>query len=185
MPANLAHHHDQRHAALGLLREVKRENGKVYYQLAAQTFKHHHSLLPAGDPDEYTAATLAQVQERFLAAYERSDRLADIQDPNWSVHLFSKSPPDNERKPTPVVDVDTPALEAHPAHFQVRALPLTPTGYKQLVLQISELLRNASVDAEADAASCTLVFMAMDGDLEAGTRDSNHVSSFVPSARMT
>lgn len=181
MPANLAHHHAQRHAALGLLREVKREHGKVYYQLAAQTFKHAHSLLPAGDPDEYTAATLAQVQERFLAAYERSDRLTDNQDPNWRVHQFSESSLDKKQEPTPVVDVDTPALEAHPAHFQVRALPLTPTGYQQLVRRIYELLRDVSVDMEAGAAPCTFVFMAMDGDVQAGTRDSNSVSSFVPS----
>lgn len=103
MPANLARHRAQRHAALGLLREVKREHSRVYYQLVAQTFKHVHSLLPAGDPDEYTAVTLAQVQERFLAAYKHSDRLAYSQDPNWSVYLLNKSPLDKEKEPVPVV----------------------------------------------------------------------------------
>lgn len=120
MPANLAHHHAQRHAALGLLREVKREQGRVYYQLAARTFKHARSLLPAGDPDEYTAATLAQLHERFLAAYERSDRPADSHDPDWSIHRFGEGPLAEE----PVAGTAALPNEAHPAHFQVRTLPL-------------------------------------------------------------
>jgi hypothetical protein len=180
MPANLAHHHAQRHAALGLLREVKREHGKVYYQLAAQTFKHTHSLLPAGDPDEYTAAILTQLREHFLRAYERSDRLGGDEDPDWSVHQFSSSDSPDERAHAPIASPETRLIEAHPAHFQVRTLPLTAASYRRLVRLISESLTDAAMDAEAGAGPCTLVFMAMDGDLQPGTRDSNHVSSFVP-----
>ncbi len=75
------------------------------------------------------------------------------------------------------MDVDTLALEAHPAHFQVRAT----ADSHELVRRIYELLRDASVSAEAGASPCTFIFMAMDGDLQVGTRDSNSVSSFVPS----
>lgn len=174
MPANLAHHHAQRHAALGLLREVKREQGRVYYQLAARTFKHARALLPAGDPDEYTAATLAQLHDHFLRAYERSDRLADSQDPDWSIHQFGEGLLAQE----PVAGTAAPPNEAHPAHFQVRTLPLTPTRYRQLVHEVAALLMDASPDA--GAKPCTLVFMAMNGDTQPGTRDSDHVSSFVP-----
>lgn len=41
MPANLTHHHAQRHAALRLLQEVKREHRRACYQLEAHpdTFK--------------------------------------------------------------------------------------------------------------------------------------------------
>lgn len=180
MPANLAHHHAQRHTALGLLREVKREHGKVYYQLAAQTFKHTHSLLPAGDPDKYTAALLTQLREHFLRAYERSDWLVGDEDPDWSVHQFSSSTPPHERAPSLITSPETRLIEAHPAHFQVRTLPLTAASYRRLVHLISESMTDAMMDAKAGAGPCTLVFMAMDGDLQPGTRDSNHVSSFVP-----
>ena len=57
IPANLAQH-ARRHAALGLLVEVRRERGRVYYQLAARTFRFRRSLLPVGYPDEQTAAAV-------------------------------------------------------------------------------------------------------------------------------
>ena len=181
MPANLAHHHAQRHAALGLLREVKRDRGRVYYQLVARTFKHARTLLPAGDPDEYTAATLAQLHERFLTAYERSDRLAGSEDPDWSVHHFGKGPLVDEA-PTRIEEAVVPLQEAHPAHFQVRTLRLSPRSYGRLVRQIADLLSETSPDLETGTGACTLAFLALDGDLEAGAQDSNHLSSFVPLA---
>lgn len=181
MPANLAHHHAQRHAALGLLREVKREGGRVYYQLVARTIKHARALLPAGDPDEYTAATLAQLHERFLIAYERSDRLADSEDPDWSVHHFGRGPLYEEPVGTPTPPgAPAPSFEAHPAHFQVRTIQLGPQGYRRLVRRLADLLSEARPDEDEGAAPCTLALVALDGDLQPGTRDSNHVSSFVP-----
>lgn len=178
LSANLAHHHAQRHVALGLLRLVKREHGRVYYQLTARTFKHARSLLPAGDPDEYTAATLTGLREHFLRAYERSDSLTDADDPNWSVHSFGRR---TEATPTksPVGAPLEPALELHPAHFQVRILPLTAESYRRLVRDISRLLSEATFETLGTSGPCTLAFLAMDGDLQAGTRDSDHLSSFV------
>lgn len=84
MRANLAHHHAKRHVALGLLTEVKREQGRVYYQLTARTFKYRNSLLPAGDPDEHAAVTLGLLHEAFLAERAACDRLKGGQDAEWN-----------------------------------------------------------------------------------------------------
>lgn len=88
MPANLAHHHVKRYAGLELLNEVRREGGKVYYQLAARVFKHSSDLLPLGNPDEKTAATLTRLRDEFLTAFERSERSVDEQMSDWAVYTF-------------------------------------------------------------------------------------------------
>ncbi|MEX2541019.1 MAG: hypothetical protein WD314_04395 [Trueperaceae bacterium] len=176
MPANLAHHHARRHASLGLLMEVKRERGRIYYQLAARTFKHHRSLLPAGDPDEHTAVTLRQLKERFLAAYQACDRMEDGQNPNWHVYGF-------DREGIPEVlrgrGVET-VSEARPAHFQARTLSLTPDRYRELVRRIANLILEAEAEDGPQAEPCTLAFLAMDGVLQEGSADSHYMASFVP-----
>lgn len=134
--ASLAHHHAKRHASLGLLNEVKREQGKVYYQLAARTFKHPRSLTPAGDPDEYTVVSLGLLRERFLQAYERSDRIEGGESPNWHVYRFDRKgmPEEAQSKRSAA------AVEDRPAHFQARTLRLSGRRYRQLVRYIARLI---------------------------------------------
>lgn len=176
IPANLAHHHAKRHAALGLLNEVKRERGKVYYQLAARTFKHHRSLIPAGDPDEHTAVTLTSLRERFLAAYQRSDRREGGENPNWHIYGF-----DRQGIPeVPEASRLAPPSEPHPAHFQARTLTLSAKRYRELVRQIAELISDAESEDGPPDHACTLAFLAMDGVLQEGSRDSHYLSTFVP-----
>lgn len=174
MPANLAHHHARRHTALGLLVELGRKGGKVYFQLAARTFKHARSLLPAGDPNERVSATLTLLFERFLAAYERSDRIAGHEDPDWTVYGFGCG----RRRPDENPTESGVAGEARPAHFQARMLRLSSARYRELVTQITLLLEEA--EADESEAGCTLAFLAMDGVLQAGQQDSDMLSSFVP-----
>ena len=173
MPANLAHHHAKRHAELGLLLDAGRDAGKVYYQLAARTFKHARSLIPAGAPNERVTATLARLEEQFLAAYQRSDQVAGHQDPDWTVYGFS-----TKRRPRPEKVPGRPPIEARPAHFQVRTFRLSSKHYQQLVQQIARLLEQA--EADPDDTPCTLAFLALDGALQAGQQDSHMISSFVP-----
>ncbi len=167
MPANLAHHHAKRHAALGLLNEVSREGGKVYYQLAARTFKHDRKLLP-DDPD-HMSANLTRLQQRFLSAYERSDRLAGEQDPDWTIYGFSGEPPPRVRNYVP--------SEPHPAHFEAHTFRLSAEAYHALVRQIAHLLETAEPSGEKP---CTLAFLAFDGVLQDGTQDHHTILSFAP-----
>lgn len=173
MPANLAHHHAQRHAALGLLQVVRREGGRVFYQLSARTFKVPHTLLPAGEPGGQAAATLIGLYERFLKAYRRSDRLAKDHDPDWDLHSFGE-------RETPPAELPVPAVEAHPAHLQTRTLSLSAASYQKLVRGIADLLQEAEFERRSDATPCTLAFLGMDGPLQPGSQDSRHMTSFVP-----
>lgn len=175
IPANLAHHHAKRHAALGLLVEVERESGKVYYQLAAKVFKYRHSLLPVGDPDEQTSVKLGLLRERFLAAYEACDRMESGQDASWQVYSFDK-----ESLPQPGPDdASVDVGSTRPAHFQVRTMSLPSQRYRELVEEIAELVAAAATDEDSGSQPCTLAFMAMDGALQEGSTDSQYVSSFL------
>jgi DNA-binding transcriptional ArsR family regulator len=174
MSANLAHHHAQKHAALGLL-EVKRERGKVYYQLAARSFKYPRTLLPPEDPENHAAVAPKRLGERFLEAYARSDRIAGRQDPDWIVCSFSPEgapelpPPEGDEQP----------LEPRPAHFQLRTLTLRPENYRKLVRQIAALLAQAEGEEGEGVGPGTLAFLALDGALQEGMRDGHQYTSYV------
>lgn len=177
IPANLAHHHAQRHLSLGLLEEVKREGGKVLYQLTAKLFKVPRTLLPPESPDNKTTRLLELIQTRFLAAYGRSSRLAEQDDPDYDLYGFMvKDDPD----PEPPEKFDEP-LEPRPAHFQARTFALTPASYQKLMRGIADLIATAEPEhARPGGGLCTLVFLGMDGELQPGMHDSRLISSFVP-----
>ena len=171
MPANLAHHHAKRYAGLELLQKVNREGGKVYYQLAAKVFKHSSDLLPLGNPDEKTAATLTRLRDAFLTAFERSERKVGEFTSDWAVYTFNAdaAPPPPEGTP----------LEARPPHFRLRTVPLSPERYRAFVKQVDALLRDAEAE-EAGAEPCTFAFVALPGALQRGTHDAQEVASFMP-----
>lgn len=176
IPANLAHHHAQRHLEQGLLEEVGREHGKVQYQLTAKLFKVPRDILPAGDPDNKTARTLGRAHDRFLKAYARSDRLGGDEDPDYDHYGFAR-----KDEPDPVPQTSGEPLEPRPAHFLARTFSLSPEGYRKLVQEITALISAAENEHEAPRSGlCTLVFLGMDGPLQAGTDDSRFISSFVP-----
>jgi DNA-binding transcriptional ArsR family regulator len=181
--ANLVHHHVQRHLELGLLREVKREGGKVLYQLTAQHFKVPRGVLPAGDPDHKIVRELGIIQKRFLEAYERSDRLnnGSDYDPDYDHYGFVQKG-EQDDLPQPTGD----PLEPHPAHFQARTLALSPKSYRRLVGKIGALIRDAEYErSEPGTGPCTLVFLGMDGELQTGAENSHYISSFVPPLKET
>ncbi len=174
-PANLVHHHVQRHLELGLLQEVGRKNGKVLYQLTAEHFKVHRGVLPPGNPDNKVARELATIENHFLAAYERSNRLNSDSDPDYDHYVFSRE-----------VDVEcetkayTESPEPRPAHYQARTITLTPSGYRTLVQKITRLLTDCESEQQQSSRPCTFVFLGMDGELQPGAADSHDISSFVP-----
>ena len=171
LPANLAHHHAKRYTRLELLNEVKREDGKVYYQLAAEVFKHSSDLLPLGSPDEKTAATLTRLRDEFLAAFERSERAAGEQVSGWAVYTFGAAvtPPPPDAAP----------LEARSPHFRLRTVPLSPERYRAFIKQVDALLRDAEAE-EDNAEPCTFAFVALPGELQRGTHDAQELASFMP-----
>jgi DNA-binding transcriptional ArsR family regulator len=178
IPANLAHHHARRHAELGLLEEVRREGGKVYYQLVARTFKHDRTLLPAGDPDEHTAVMTGLLRDRFLRAYERSDRFSPDGVPSWHTYGFDREARPEEPEPRR----PTEGSESHPAHLQLRTVSLSPKSYRELVRKVARLIIEAEAEDEEQAQPCTLAFLAMAGVLQEGSTDSRYLSTFVPPA---
>ena len=174
MPANLAHHHAQRHLALGLLEEVGRVGGKVQYQLTAKRFKVLRTLLPPEDPDNKIVRLLGTIQHRFLTAYESSNRLVSQNDPDYEIYEFMTQDDPDRAAPPPINE----PLRGRPAHFQVRTFSLSPAGYQRLVQGVADLINAAENEYETPGSG--LVFLGMDGGLQAGTQDSRFVSSFVP-----
>lgn len=174
IPANRAHHRARRHLALGLLREVKRENRKVYYQLVARSFRHRSALLPIADRDRYTGTTLGLLRERFLDAFERSDRLVSEGRIKWQVHCF-----DPDMALPLQGDVSDPPL-AFPAHFQSRTLRLSPKQYEDLVRRIAEWLEETKPTDDADGHPCTITLLAMDDVLHNGVTHGTSLSTFLP-----
>jgi hypothetical protein len=160
------------------LEEVKREGGKVYYQLVARTFKHDRSLLPAGDPDEHTTVMTVLLRERFLQAYEQSDRFSPAGGPSWHTYSFDREALPEEPRERSRAE----AAEPQPAHFQVRTVSLAPRRYRELVRGIARLINDAEAEHEEQAQPCTIAFLAMAGVLQEGSTDSSYLSTFVPPA---
>ena len=171
--ANLAHHHAKKHADLELLTEVEREGGRVYYQLAAKMFKHGRDLTASLNPEMAFGLNISLLTDKFLAAFERSDRLVEGNDPDWHIYTFVG------QEPSPAPATDHPP-ETHPAHFQTRTVRLSQARYLALVRQIGKLLETTEADGKADKNTCTLAFLAFDGELQKGVRGGHRVSSFVP-----
>lgn len=178
MAANLVHHHAKKLEALGLLFEARREGRKVYYQLAARTFKYERQLLSAEDAE---GRDVDELGAAFLRAYARSDRLAQGQDPEYTTVGFNV--PEQLMAPTGE-PTSLEALNGRPAHFQTRSFGLTPGRYIQLVRQISALIREAEREKTAGAGVCTLAFLAFDGAIQPEQNDlgsdGQRLSSFVP-----
>jgi hypothetical protein len=174
MPANLVHHHAKRAVELGLLLEVKREAGKVYYQLAARTFKHARDLLSVEDVQNDDLRVLT---EAFVKAYLRSDHIAGHLDPDYATHGFApaSSQPEEQRPQF----TSFPSPEAHPAHLQIRTLRLSSAGYLQLAQRISDAILETIPDSSAGSDACTFAFLAFDGAMREGSTDSHRLDSYL------
>ena len=178
--ANLMHHHANRYLKLGLLFEVKREDRKVFYQLAAENFRVPKSLLPAY---EEMAQGLQELSGAFTKAYERSDRLNAS--PNYLNFGFAETMPEEQIQPA---SNDNELLEVRPAHYQMRSFRLSPSSYQKLVCLLSDLIIDAETESSKEAAQCTVALLAFEGSvLETPSTDGwelLHMKSHVPGIRM-
>lgn len=174
MPANLVHHHAKRAFELGLLLETKRESGKVYYQLAARTFKHPRDLL---DVEAIEHDDLRQLNDAFVKAYLRSDHIAGHLDPDYAVYGFG-NPATAPFEGFPQYTSHT-SSEARPAHLQTRTVRLSAWSYRQLVQRISDALLEARMESGGDVGTCSFAFLAFDGELREGHSDSQTINSFL------
>lgn len=154
MPANLMHHHVQRLTELGLLQQVDRKNGKVYYQLAASTFLYPLDLWL---PEEMQTEHLENLSMRFRKAYARSERWASGLGQEDGTYSFSREHvmPPSTLGPTP---------EARPAHMQVRTVRLSAARYRQVVEQLYKSILDLPEDTQDDAKSCTLALLAFEDE---------------------
>jgi DNA-binding MarR family transcriptional regulator len=148
MAANLAHHHAKKLEALGLLREVRRENRKVYYQLTAKAFRVPMDVLPPGDPDENGVHTMNELSRAFLKANARSWSYASAGQ-DGALYSFEDMP-DRAGKPTQSGGTE----ETHPAHLDRLTLRLTPERYRRLALALSELLTEAASEGKSSSGEC-------------------------------
>lgn len=179
MAANLAHHHARRLAGLGLLLEVRREGGRVFYQLAAREFRVPWAVLPPTDPEGGETLTLRRITDNFYQAYERS-YLALGNDSEEAIFGFSTTPGEAEVPPQPTAQ----PVESHPSHLEALTLRLTPERYRKLVRDLSQLLTAAATDGLRDQGQvCTVAVLAsrgaLDGDGEFVGRSSHTLSSFL------
>jgi hypothetical protein len=174
--ANLAHHHAKKALELGLLLETKRENGKVYYQLAAKEFTYAKDLLPfeQKEPEDIRLITNA-----FLEAYQKSEAFHNGVETYHLTHGFV-----TEETPQPSIkSKHNESLEKHPAHFQSRTFNLGAKRYQQLINDISKLVKEAEAEKTIEASSCSLVFIGFDGQWRENQNQSDFyvINSFVPS----
>jgi DNA-binding transcriptional ArsR family regulator len=175
LAANLVHHHAKKALELGLLLESKRENGKVFYQLAARQFTYARDLLPfeQKEPEDMRLITNA-----FLEAYQKSDALFRGEDAYVLTHGFVTA-----EDPQPAIkSKHNVSLEKHPAYFLARTFNLGQARYQQLVNDISRLIEEAVSETTKDSSSCSLVFMGFDGQWREGQSQSDtiNINGFVP-----
>ncbi|WP_420597281.1 winged helix-turn-helix domain-containing protein [Deinococcus sp.] len=169
MAANLAHHHANKLADLGLLFEARREGGKVLYQLVAREFRVPSDLLPPGDEAGNGTANMRKLSDEFLHAYERSWRT--MKEGEEDIYGFGAKDQPVSLPPQP----DSPAVESYPTHFDALTVRLTPARYQQLARALSALLDEAMNEANDDVKAkknatgqtCTLAVLAFQKQMPA------------------
>ena len=176
MPANLVHHHAKRALELGLLFETKREDRKVFYQLAARTFKHARDLL---NVEEREIEEMKQLSDAFVKAYMRSDLIAGHLDPEYATYGFGDTRSGGNIEDLKPEFTPFESSEAHPTHFQARTFRLNVAAYKSLIQSISSLIMKAQPDSKNDSDVCSFAFLAFDGELREGHSDSQNINSFL------
>ncbi len=175
LAANLVHHHAKKALELGLLLEIKRENGKVFYQLAARQFTYARDLL---EFEQKEPEDMRLISNAFLEAYQRSDALLRGEDAYVLTHGFV-----TEENPQPPAKPEhKEMLEKHPAYFVARTFCLGQVRYQQLVNDISRLIEEAEAENTTEASSCSLVFIGFDGQWRENQNqgDTIHINGFVP-----
>lgn len=175
LAANLVHHHAKKALELGLLLESKRENGKVFYQLAAKQFTYARDLLPF---EQKEPEDMRLISNAFLEAYQKSDALFRGEDAYVVTHGFVTA----EDPQPPIKSKHSVSLEKHPAYFVARTFYLGQARYQQLVNDISRLIEEAEAEKTKDASSCSLVFMGFDGQWHENQSQSDtiNINGFVP-----
>ncbi len=177
MPANLVHHHAKRALESGILFEAKRENGKVFYQLAARVFKHARHLL---DEEDTKREDLQTLEQAFVRAYVQSDHLASRENPEYAFYSFSTK----HRTPDSLTDVNNDTPNFCPAHFQTKTVQLTQATYIKLAQQLATLLSEIGAESDSSASSetrpCTFAVLAFEGVLRPGNDNSETISTFLP-----
>ncbi|GHF38996.1 DNA-binding transcriptional ArsR family regulator [Deinococcus metalli] len=164
MAANLAHHHARRLAALGLLREQRREGRRVYYQLTAHEFRVPWDVMPPTDTQGGELADLGALTTQFRRAYEHAVATAGTDEKR--VVAFIEAPEVGPPLPAPV----SPPVQTHPAHLDALTVRVSPARYRSLVRAISALLDEAARESRSgDAAVCTVAVLAYRGALDEGT----------------
>jgi hypothetical protein len=176
MPANLVHHHAKRALELDLLFETKREDRKVFYQLAARTFKYARDLL---NVEEQEINEMKQLSDAFVKAYMRSDLIAGHLDPEYAIYGFGDTRSGGNIEDLKPEFTPFESSEARPAHFQARTFRLSASAYKNLVQDISSLIMKAQSDSKNDSDVCSFAFLAFDGELREGQSDSQSINSFL------
>jgi DNA-binding transcriptional ArsR family regulator len=172
--ANLVHHHAKHCLELGLLFEVKREDRKVFYQLAARVFEIADGLL---EFEDFDAIHLRDLTDAFTKAHARSQRLSS----GTSPAIFSFDPafiPNNAPSKA------RPTSESRPAHSQSVTIKLRPSSYRELAKKLSSLISETKPEHADDAVHCTISLLAFEGALHevsaSDDTESRWMSSFLP-----
>lgn len=183
LTANLVHYHVKRYLDLGLMFEVSREAGRIYYQLSSLRFKYQEEPVVMSS----ISASVAQLNKNFLSAYETSqnaylqhklDQHEAYNDSDWSIISFNIA----DSKRLPITD-DYKPVEAYPTHFQQRTINISSKAYTDLVTEIFQLISKFEVESTEKSTSnklCTFSFMAFktESKLERPS-DSQNISTFM------
>jgi hypothetical protein len=172
--ANLVHHHAKRCLELGLLFEVKREDRKVFYQLAARVFEITDGLL---EFEDFDAVYLNDLAAAFKRAHELSARISTETSP--AILSF-----DPAFIPHNTSSIASPHSEPRPAHSQSMTIKMRPASYRELVQKMAKLLSETKPEHTDDAVHCTISLLAFEGALNetVSTDDSESrwMSSYLP-----
>ncbi len=168
--AHLMHHHAKRFLELGLVFEANREDGKVFYQLLAKNFKIPWDLIAN---DDLIEQPLQKLSIAFSKAFQRSNRFTSS---SPAYHFIGFAIPPEEKAVKPPTEM----LEPRPAHYQMRSLNLSPSSYRKLVKQISDLISLAKMETSSDAAQSSIVLMAFEGSVFEVPSESHVVQSYMP-----
>lgn len=167
MPANLAHYHAKKYKSLGLLSEVARDNGMVFYQLSGRRFRIRYEEERKEEQSKTPAVLLARrLFNAFAEEYRKSEVNTNHDDDLWTVCSFETGDSGGLGEAASGSNIDNAfSISADLPTFLIqRTMKMSPDSYKKLLLYIEKVIQDQKAcEVDSRSATCTIAAIGFRG----------------------